>query len=155
MDLERLYLSDTANDEEGGEEGEDIDPSALPPVVINSLDTRYGALKLGNMELVTVKKVSGLAVETLKVDSKVLSGTAKGVWMRPAPGMHTSMIQADLNVKDLGSLLGGMGYAKTIKFGRGKGEMTLNWLGPMVRIAEVPSIVTTSVASCSRRTRPR
>ena len=133
MDLERLYLS--AADEEGDEVTEEteepVNPSDLPPVVINSQDTRYGKLELGKMELVTVKKVSGLAVEELSVDSRVLSGSATGVWMRPASGIHTSSIQANLQVKDLGVLLGQMGYAETIKFGRGKGQLALNWQGPL------------------------
>lgn len=131
MDLERLYLSAAEEEEAASDAEEPFNPSELPPVVINSQDTRYGKLELGKMELVTVKKVSGLAVETLSVDSRVLGGSAKGVWMRPASGIHTSSIQADLNVKDLGVLLGQLGYAKTIKFGRGKGQLALNWQGPL------------------------
>ncbi len=133
MDLERFYLTAAT---EGGEESSsdesgDVDPVDLPPVVISSLDTRYGDLDLGKTKLVTVRKVNGLAIETLSIDSKILKADVKGVWMQPESGMHTSSVQAELDVKDLGLLLAGLGYAKTIKFGRGRGSLSLNWHAPM------------------------
>lgn len=132
MDLERFYLAGADDSEDiSTTESDVVDPAELPPVVINSLDTRYGDLNLGKTKLVTVKKINGLAVETLTIDSKILKADIKGVWMRPQSGRHMTSLQADMNVKDLGALLSGLGYAKTIKFGRGKGRLSLNWHGPM------------------------
>lgn len=131
-DLERLYLTvDKSEGEAGAKTAEVVDPASLPPLVLNCQDTRWGELDLGKTQLITVKKINGLAIETFKTDSKVLEADVKGVWMVSDAGIHTSSVQAKTDVKDLGVLLGGLGYAKTIKFGRGKGELHLKWNGPL------------------------
>ncbi len=128
MDLEHLYLA-RAKDGNVAAEEEPFDPNALPPLVINSKQTRYGNLGLGQVALVTRKQATGLRIEKLTLSSDILDAKIEGVWLKAAK--HHSVVSAELNVRDLGSLLGGLGYVETVKHGQGLGQLNLSWDGPL------------------------
>lgn len=128
MDLEFLYLA-KAGDEEGAA-ADPFDPNDLPPLNIKSKQTHYGDLGLGQIELVTRKRANGLNIEKFTVNSNIVSGNIEGVWTKTA--QHSSTLSADLNIHDLGSLLGGLGYVETVRKGEGVSLLKLSWQGPLL-----------------------
>ena len=131
MDLEYLYLARAENDEDQeNSANEFIDPAKLPPMMITSKQVRYGELGLGRLELTTRKLVAGLDVEKLTFGSDILEAKVEGQWLKGP--RHSSILSAELNVHDLGALLGGLGYVETVKHGKGVGRLELNWDGPLL-----------------------
>ncbi len=133
MELERLYLarrSKTAAERAEAPGSASLDPADLPPLTITSRQTRYGDLELGRAELVTRRHAGGLKLERLKVESAVLAATIQGDWTKAA--QHNSKVNAELRIYDLGALLTGLGYAKTIRNGEGTGRFNLSWNGPLL-----------------------
>lgn len=140
MELERLYLArppKTAADEVEAPGSGAVDPARLPPLTVTSRQTRYGDLDLGRAELVTRRHAGGLKLETLKVESAVLAATIQGDWTKAA--QHNSKVNAELRIYDLGALLTGLGYAKTIRNGEGTGRFKLSWNGPLLDY-DLPSL---------------
>ena len=130
MDLEHLYLARAEGDEaQEGAADEFIDPASLPPMMIKSKQARYGELGLGRLALTTRKLPAGLDIEKLTLNSDILDAKIEGQWLKGQ--QHSSMLSAELNVHDLGSLLGGLGYVETVKHGEGLGQLNLSWDGPL------------------------
>lgn len=131
MELDRLHITKPPRDDDGGAAGAAaIDPATLPPLIINSQQTRYAGLDLGQAELVTRRRPGGLTLERLKLDSEIVNGTLQGSWTETQG--HHSAVNAELRIDDLGALLTGLGYARTIKNGAGTGQLALSWDGPLL-----------------------
>ncbi|MFC1748366.1 YhdP family protein [Pseudomonadota bacterium] len=134
MDLARLYIPREKPVEYGPDvdsldefKKTPVDPRELPPLNINSVDTRFGAAPLGRMQLVTERTVDGLKLEALNFSSPLADIKLHGDWEQKPNSEQAASIVGDLLVYDLGSLIGGFDYAETIKHGEGTVALQLSW----------------------------
>ncbi len=128
MDLEHLYLSRKAEGVEAAEES--FDPKDLPPLIIKSKKTHFGGLDLGEVSLTTRKLPLGMRIDSLETKSDIVEASIKGQWLKL--NQHSSRVNADLKVHDLGAVLAGLGYIETVKDADGAAKLNLNWDGPLL-----------------------
>jgi uncharacterized protein (TIGR02099 family) len=113
-----------------GRVSEKSDPRKLPPLRINSEHLFYGESDLGKLTLVTEPRTNGLLINTLELASEHATIKAGGSWNRVGK-THTSALDVDLEIRDLGSVIGGLGYSSAIRKGEGRGQVSLRWPGPI------------------------
>ncbi|MBI3773842.1 MAG: TIGR02099 family protein [Gammaproteobacteria bacterium] len=113
-----------------GRLAEKADPRKLPPLRINSEHLFYGESDLGKLTLMTEPRANGLLINTLELNSEHASLKAGGSWNRVGK-THTSALDVDLEIRDLGSVLGGLGYNSAVRKGEGRGQISLRWPGPI------------------------
>lgn len=140
MDLQRLQIpkdllagkpsSASSANEADTSLADKADPRKLPPLRINSEHFIYGEYDLGKLALVTEPSTNGLMIDTLELNNPHATMKATGSWNRIGKA-HTSTINADLTIRDLGSTLGGLGYNTAVRNGEGKGVVSLRWPGPI------------------------
>lgn len=139
MDLAHLYIQreepntglpevDSLNDQQKKQ----LDPRELPPLSINSVATSFGKAPLGRMQLVTEKTADGIKVQALNLSSTLANMQLSGEWTQNASGEQFASVAGDLQIFDLGSLLGGFGYAEAIKHGEGRVQLDINWNAPLL-----------------------
>ena len=138
--LDYLYLPEFGEQAGAGEsggavEGESVlatfDPGILPPLRVESQRLYYGGRGLGRMDLRTEKRLHGLSIEQLKLRSKFAKIDATGAWNYIA-GQHNSVLNASLQVDDLGKLIRALGFGKLIAKGHGESNLNLRWSAPLV-----------------------
>ena len=112
------------------EEVDPSEPSAFPPLRVEADRLIYGGQNLGLLLLVTRPLANGLVVERLAIDGKDGVLEATGQWLRVGQ-VHSSILQGELEVRDLGRLLKRLGYAQTVNKGRGRVSLDLRWPRPI------------------------
>ena len=131
MDLEHLYISRGTSESEAVEMvDEPFDPKDLPPLIIKSKKTYFGGLDLGQMSLQTRRLPLGMRIDSLEAKSDIVAASIKGQWLRTH--QHSSRVNADLKVYDLGAVLAGLGYMETVKGADGTAKLSLNWDGALL-----------------------
>ncbi len=136
MTLARLYI--TVADEDKSKKTaprsvtKPVDPRKLPPLQINSADTRFGNAALGTMALLTTRRDSGMNIESLNLASATASAKLQGRWLQSGDGKQTSHLGGTIDIHNLGELLAGFGYVETVKKGAGSSVVDLNWSGAIV-----------------------
>ena len=131
MNLEYLHLSRKASGAEVVETLEEpFDPRKLPPLIIKSKKTHFGELDLGQMSLKTRRLPLGMRIDSLETKSDIVETNIKGQWLKTH--QHSSRIDADLKVHDLGAVLAGLGYIEAVKNADGAAKLSLNWDGPLL-----------------------
>lgn len=128
MDLEHLYISRKTAESETTEEP--FDPRELPPLIINSKQTHFGDLNLGQVSLTTRKLPLGMLIDSLETKSDIVETSIKGQWL--VTKQHSSLVNAELKLHDLGAVLAGLGYVETVKNAEGVGKLSLKWDGPLL-----------------------
>ena len=106
------------------------DPTEFPPLLVEADRLIYGGRNLGLLLLVTYPISNGLAVERLAIDGKDGVLEAGGQWLRVGDA-HSSTLQGELEVRDLGSLLKRLGYTQTVEKGQGRVKLDLRWPRPV------------------------
>ncbi len=108
-----------------------FDPGILPPMRVESQRLYYGGRGLGRMELRTEKRLHGLSMEQLKLRSDFAEIDVSGAWNYVA-GQHNSVLDARLQVDDLGKLIRALGFGRVIAEGHGESNLNLRWSAPLV-----------------------
>ncbi len=128
MDMERLYIQVAKEPVEGvADQSTDVDPRELPPLKVKAADGRYGEALLGQVELLTTRHLMGLTVDKLYLNSDRAVVNMRGEWLQKTGGAHLAVVDGSMDIRDMGSLLGGFGYAETIKHGQGRARFNLEW----------------------------
>ena len=126
--FQRLHWPESPESEIHGEaeEAPGISPALIPPLHLESLDTRFSGAQLGNVWLESWPTADGLHVERLDAHSEVLDLKAKGDWRRGTQGDH-SEISLDYSSRDAGAMLGALGFSRLIDGGATHGQLRLRW----------------------------
>ncbi len=134
------YLHLPRVDEEGEATGEapleSFDPATLPPLRIRSERFDYGGHDLGQLELTTERRPSGLLLERLHLVAPFATIDARGAW-NYISGQHASRLEATVEASDFGRLLDGLGYGGMIGEGRGRVVLDLRWGGPLLDLEPI------------------
>ncbi len=137
--LDYLFLPLAGSDgaEAGGAKGggglHDFDPATLPPLRLTSKVFDYGGQSLGQLRVTTERRLNGLSIETLQLDSPFASIRGNGAW-NYVGGQHNSVFNAEMEVRDLGKLLTALDFGGMIEGGQGKGRLSLRWAAPLVEM---------------------
>ncbi len=146
MELARLYISTAesgdkkaaagvsplASSASAKRAGKPVDPRELPPLQIKSADTRLGKATLGRMELLTTRRLNGMSIDSLNLDSTTANIKLRGRWLQAVDAKQHSSINGTLDIHDLGDLLSGFGYVETVKGGKGSSSVDLKWSGALI-----------------------
>lgn len=131
--FERLYWPG----EDEGEAADDasrtpgpglVAPALVPPLHLESLDTRFAEAQLGTVWLETWPTAEGLHVERLDTHSPAMDIKAKGDWVRTLAGERTRL-KLDYSSHNVGDLLEAMGFSRLIDGGGTHGQLQLDWQG--------------------------
>lgn len=132
--FKRLYWpsADAGTADEAGEEtaSDDVNivPSTIPPLHLESQDTRFADARLGSLWLETWPTREGLHVERLDTHSTAFNLKAKGDWNAGLAG-ERSELKLDYSAHDAGELLEALGFSRLIDGGATHGQLQLSWPG--------------------------
>lgn len=122
--LEYLHL--TAPDSDGAAP---VDPRTLPPVRVTSGRFTYDDIDFGRLELRATPATAGMRLDELKLDSPVMRVDARGDWVLVDDEQYSSF-NIEFAAHDVGRALAGLGYAGTIRGGKGSSTIVARWRGP-------------------------
>jgi uncharacterized protein (TIGR02099 family) len=105
-----------------------FDPAAVPPLWLDIDDLRFGDARLGAAQLRTQQLPAGLRVQQLALRSPGQKIDIKGDWVGRG-GAGRTQLTADIDSRDLGGLLGDLGFGNRIGGGTGKVQFAASWLG--------------------------
>ncbi len=105
-----------------------IDPSKLPPLMLDIEDFRLGRAHLGKLALRSRPLERGMRVDTLTAKSSRLSLDAEGEWLRDAEG-ERSQVLAEFRSPDMGALLVALGFDGIVAGGATRAELNGHWRG--------------------------
>lgn len=103
-------------------------PAAIPPLHLESLDTRFADAHLGSVWLETWPVAQGMHVERLDTRSEAIDIKAKGDWLR-VEGKEHSALTLDFSSRDAGSMLEALGFSRLLESGGAHGKLALGWPG--------------------------
>lgn len=107
-------------------EAEPSDPREWPAMIVNSKrfvfdDTEYGSLLIS-----TSKRRNGLHLDYFELARPINKITGTGKWTFNGKN-HSSSLKLKSESTDIGKTMAAMGYADTIKDGKGTFTMDVNW----------------------------
>ena len=108
--------------------GDAINPAAIPPLDITVDDLRFGDAVLGKGELHTRPVAGGLRIERLQAGAEKQRIEVSGDWLGRGNTARTRM-KADVHSEDFGALLAGFGYGGRIAGGNGEAHLDAAWPG--------------------------
>ncbi len=103
-------------------------PASVPPLHLESVDTRFGDARLGSVWLETWPTASGMHIERFDAHSDALDLKAKGDWELLGAAERTS-VNLDFSSHDAGNLLESLGFSRLIAGGSTHGQLQLTWPG--------------------------
>ena len=126
MRLDYLYLDAVG---EVTDRAPAMDPRDLPALDIHSKQFKFSGIDFGRLLLTAVKQPAGLRFDKLELISDVMQVTAHGKWLRNPTGVQSSVMDVGFNSGDLGKAFTRLGYADSIKEGRGHIDASIHWPG--------------------------
>jgi len=120
IDMKHLHLK--TPETSGGE----IDPRDLPAINFNSRFVAYDNKKLGSVAIETSKTEKGMLLQQLIMNPRETTIKGHGHWLIEK-GVHQSLLDFELESKDLGKTMKDLGYVETIEEGEGKITAKLRW----------------------------
>ncbi|MCX7555815.1 YhdP family protein [Xanthomonadaceae bacterium JHOS43] len=111
-------------------------PAAIPPLHLESVETRFVGAQLGSVWLESWPTADGLHVERLDAHSPVLDIKAKGDWRITEQGEHSELV-LDYSSRDAGAMLVALGFSRLIDGGSTHGQLRLRWPGAPAAFAWV------------------
>lgn len=125
--LQRLSLS---RESASGEASSPVD--SLPGMNLKVDDLRIGERRLGALQLLARNQSGKWWLDRLNLQNDDAQLDGKGFWQR---GAHQStQLDFTLNAKDIGGLLGRLGYEDSVRQGKARLEGNLRWNGPLTAI---------------------
>ena len=107
---------------------DDINPARVPPLDIAIQEMRVNGKALGSLNLKTRPTATGLQVDALQLRAPNQVIDVQGQWSGMGPAARTRM-DAQVDSRDVGALLGRLGFADQVKKGNGRLGMSLAWPG--------------------------
>jgi uncharacterized protein (TIGR02099 family) len=103
-------------------------PGLIPPIHLESTDTRFGGARLGSVWLETWPTAHGLHVERFDAHSPALDIKAKGDW-QVVGGRESTTLALDFSSRDAGAMLEALGFLRLIESSGTHGHLALAWPG--------------------------
>lgn len=103
-------------------------PGLIPPIHLESADTRFSGAHLGNVWLETWPTATGLHVERFDAHSAALDLKAKGDW-QVVEGRESTALALDFSSRDAGAMLEALGFSRLIESSGTHGRLMLAWPG--------------------------
>lgn len=115
-----------------------LDPREVPPLQMNIQQFRYNDITLGHLHVELEPQAQGVALKALTVASPGFDLQANGQWTaQPDGGQHT-VLNVQLQSRDIQQTLQAFGFAPAISGTNGALEAELNWPGgPLAEILPV------------------
>lgn len=105
-----------------------FNPGDLPALDLEVQNLQLRDLDLGKVTMTTHPISTGIAVDTLQVNTDWMKFTATGEWTQQS-GQDASRFRIEMQGGDLGKMLAAFGYAGSIEGGDTQGEIDANWPG--------------------------
>ena len=105
-----------------------VDPASIPPLALVVEDLRVSDAQLGWTELRTRPSGEGLEVESMRLRSPAHSIDVGGSWRGRGSGQRTRL-QVDVDSRDVGALLAGLGLGERLDGGAGTAHFEGAWPG--------------------------
>ncbi len=127
--LERLHWPEMdAADAEPDSAASLAAPHRIPPIHLESADTRFSGAHLGSVWLETWPTAQGMHVERFDAHSAALDLKAKGDW-QVAGGRESTALALDFSSRDAGAMLEALGFSRLIESSGTHGRLALAWPG--------------------------
>ena len=105
-----------------------MDPAKIPALNLDIADLRFGDAALGSATLRTRPTAAGMRIDQFNARAAKQTIDVSGDWTGRGTGARTHLNVA-LDSGDVGSLLGGFGFAGQIGGGKGKAKLDAAWPG--------------------------
>lgn len=105
-----------------------MDPAKIPALNLDIADLRVGDAVLGNASLRTRPTPAGMRIDQFNTRGDKQTIAVSGDWTGRGTAARTHLSVA-LDSSDVGSLLGGFGFAGQIGGGKGKARLDAGWPG--------------------------
>lgn len=105
-----------------------FDMAKLPSLQINCKAFSYDNMTLGRLELQGQRRNNGYRIERVELTPPQTRISLRGDWSRYSKGEQTRM-EATVETRDAGRTMAALGYADTIREGKGQIQMNLKWPG--------------------------
>jgi len=129
MDMERMYLSSS-----GAAGTEQDDPRDWPPLHIQSQSFQYDGIDFGSLLVNASRGPAGLHMNELQLRSQDMDVQAHGDWLF-ANDKQFSSFTITFDSSNVGKSLSRLGYADTIKGGKGNFVINARWPGEPLAFA--------------------
>jgi len=123
INMKRLYLNPIESHRPAK-----TDPRYLPAVQATITDLKYAGAKLGSVTCRIAKYPPGLEIQTMEIDSPILSVNVKGRWF-VIDGKTTTKAYAAMDADNAGRLLENFGFVNSLSGGKSKLVFDLQWPG--------------------------
>lgn len=105
-----------------------VDPTTLPPLRISVAELYRHGMRLKDVRLRTLPQPRGLLLQELHADTGHLTIRGEGSWMLDDKSRHQTSLTLNLTSDDVGTALGELGFAKTLRKGRlEETQLRLHW----------------------------
>ena len=115
-------VDDTAAD------ADPFNPAAVPPLMLDIADLRFGDAALGSAQLRTQPVHNGMQVQQLSLRSPQQKIDIQGDWTGQGTAANTHFT-ANIDSQDLGGLMEGLGFPGRVQGGKGKVKFEAAWPG--------------------------
>ena len=105
-----------------------FDPATIAPLAIDIADLHYRDAALGQATLRTRPIPGGMQVERIQVQGKGHRIDATGQWLGRGDAARTRLL-LQVDSDDMGALMNGLGYGKTLARGEGQLRFDATWPG--------------------------
>jgi uncharacterized protein (TIGR02099 family) len=106
--------------------------NSLPGMNLVVEDFQLGDMALGKLELNARNEKGAWRLDTLSLQNPDGGLKGKGVWVNT--GSHQTQLDFELTAKDVGKLLGRLGYVDAVRRGSARMAGGLQWNGPLTSI---------------------
>jgi uncharacterized protein (TIGR02099 family) len=107
---------------------DDIDPAAIPPLILAVDDLRFGDAQVGSASLRTRPVAGGMRIEQLQTRAPKQRIDVSGDWLGRG-GAARTRLDAVIASEDFGALLSGFGFGSRIDGGKGEAKFKAAWPG--------------------------
>ncbi|HEX4299960.1 MAG TPA: YhdP family protein [Gammaproteobacteria bacterium] len=104
-----------------------FDPRSVPALRFSAKQFQFGRMTLDNISLSLVPLPAGIALEDVKVADPSFSVSGDGTWVVTPAGQQHTMLNADVESKDVEKSLQSLGFDAGLSGEKGSIVASLNW----------------------------
>ena len=131
LDMDRVLLADkpgaTAVPETASPAPAKFDPRSVPALGFSAKQFQFGRMTLDNVSLSLVPLPEGIALEDVKVADPSFSVSADGNWTVTPAGQQRTVLNADVESKDVEKSLQSLGFDAGLTGAKGSIVASLDW----------------------------
>ena len=104
-----------------------LDPRSIPALRFSIKQFQFGAMALSNLSLSLMPRPDGIVLEDVKVADPSFAITGDGAWTIAPDGQQSTLLNADVESKDVGRSLQSLGFDGGLTGDKGSIVASLNW----------------------------